>query len=90
MKTKEIKFKYKKILHVVSVPDFGDIREAIKTLGEAEVFKSYQFGQIEIAKLMETGRNPFKMRKTRIILKIDSLTEEQKSTLAKLGLFPQK
>jgi hypothetical protein len=87
MKTKTHKFKHNKKQFSVTIPLFDSLKEAVAIVGEAEVFRVYLYGQLQVAKLLETGRDPFKVKQKRIIIRTKDLTEEQIQQLQRIGLI---
>jgi len=84
MKTKTIKFKYKKEKHEINVVIFETISEAHNTLGD-EMLKTLNFANEELAKLSKMGINPFKPKKTKFRLDSTKLDAETLEMLKEKG-----
>ena len=89
MKTKDYFFKRDKKDFKVTIPVFESLKEAVQLVGEDEVFRVYLWGQLEVAKLMEIGKSPFKPKRKRLIIKTHELNQVQIKELKRLGILKE-
>lgn len=87
MTEKQIKFKHKGKPQELTMMVFDNLAEAVKVLGEKQVFSVFNYANEQLTKMRHVGKNPLTPRRRKYTIDISKIEPDKVEALKRLGVL---